>query len=145
MTVSLIDRSVRVAATRRGPRYVLAVGLAPSLLLGTTLSSTSPSPDESPLAPRGRLEERLDALVPNLLREHPAVPGLSVGAVESGRFSFAKGYDGADGRAAGARAGAELLNDFASVSKPVTAWGVMRLAQDGVVSLDAPVNDSLRR
>lgn len=45
----------------------------------------------------------------------------------------------------GAPVGPDTLFQMASVSKWVTAWGVLRLVEDGVVDLDAPIGTYLTR
>lgn len=100
-------------------------------------ATTAPAP-----APPG-FAARADSLAPALLAES-GVPGLAVGVIEGGRVVFTRGYGVAD-RASGRPMTAGTLLQVASVSKPVTAWGVMRLVDGGRLALDAPVNASLRR
>jgi CubicO group peptidase (beta-lactamase class C family) len=71
-------------------------------------------------------------------------PGLAVALVCHGRTSWAAGYGVAD------RANGQLVTPAtrfaaASVSKPVTAWGVLRLVEQGRIGLDEPVAGHLRR
>ncbi|HET7462975.1 MAG TPA: serine hydrolase domain-containing protein [Longimicrobium sp.] len=99
-----------------------------------------------PLAAQGdvrALAARLDSAVPALLAESHA-PGAALAVVEGGRIVLARGY-GVANVATGARFTAHTPVNVASVSKAVTAWGVMRLARDGTLPLDAPVNGHLRR
>lgn len=103
-------------------------------------STAAPAP-ETLRAPG--FQARLDSVIPALLREH-GVPGFAVGVVERGRVAFTQGYGVADVASGRPMTGRTLLN-FASVSKPVAAWGVLRLVREGSLSLDAPVNDVLRR
>lgn len=83
------------------------------------------------------LPARLDALVPELLARH-AVPGLAVGLVEEGRVLFAGGWGWADS-ASGRPVTEGTVFNVASLSKPVTAWGVLHLAEARRLDLDAPV------
>ncbi|HEX5871664.1 MAG TPA: serine hydrolase domain-containing protein [Longimicrobium sp.] len=86
---------------------------------------------------------RVDSLMPALLAGS-GVPGVAVGIVEGGQVVAARGYGVAD-RASGRPMTARTLLNFASVSKPVTAWGVLHLVDGGSLSLDAPVGPALRR
>jgi CubicO group peptidase (beta-lactamase class C family) len=86
---------------------------------------------------------QLDSVVPALMREN-GVPGFAVGVVEHGRVAFTQGYGLAD-VAAGRPMRAGTLMNFASVSKPVTAWGVLRLVDAGTLPLDAPIGPLLHR
>jgi CubicO group peptidase (beta-lactamase class C family) len=73
-----------------------------------------------------------------------AAPGLAVAVVDHGRVAWAGGYGVAD------LAGGEPVTPVTrfqagSVSKPVTAWGVLRLVEQGRIGLDEPVVGRLRR
>lgn len=122
--------------TRTHPTRLATILVAASLLSGCAPAARAPGT-------RANFGARLDSVVPALLREH-AIPGFAVGVVENGRVTFTRGYGFAD-RAAGRPMTARTLLNFASVSKPVTAWGVLRLADDGSLPLDAPVGPLVRR
>jgi len=73
-----------------------------------------------------------------------AAPGLAVAVVDHGRVAWAGGYGVAD------LAGGEPVTPVTrfqagSVSKPVTAWGMLRLVEQGRIGLDEPVVGRLRR
>jgi CubicO group peptidase (beta-lactamase class C family) len=114
--------------------------LALSALL-SGCATWGPPPPARPLAPS--FAERVDSLVPLLLAES-GVPGVAVGVMEGGQVVATRGYGLAD-RASGRPMTERTLLNFASVSKPVTAWGVMRLVQAGSLALDEPVGPALRR
>jgi CubicO group peptidase (beta-lactamase class C family) len=71
-------------------------------------------------------------------------PGLAVALVEDGRPVRAAGFGLAD-PAAGRSVTAGTRFQAASVSKPVAAWGVLRLVEAGRIGLDEPVLGHLRR
>lgn len=99
-----------------------------------------------PLAAQGdvrALAARLDSAIPALLAETHS-PGAALAVVEGGRVVMERGY-GVASVAAGARFTAHTPVNVASVSKAVSAWGVMRLSRDGRLPLDAPVNGLVRR
>ena len=71
-------------------------------------------------------------------------PGLAVALVRDGRVAWAAGY-GVAGHATGEPVRPATRFQAASVSKPVTAWGVLRLVEQGRIGLDEPVVGHLRR
>ena len=72
------------------------------------------------------------------------VPGVAVALVRDGKLTWSKGYGKADKRS-GQAVTADTVFQVGSISKSVTAWGVMRLVQEGKLSLDAPVERYLTR
>jgi CubicO group peptidase (beta-lactamase class C family) len=116
--------------------------LARILLPAALLCGCAPAM-RAPGARSGSFAAVLDSVVPALLREN-GVPGFAVGVVEHGRVAFTRGYGYADVAAGRPMTSGTLLN-LASVSKPVTAWGVLRLVDAGTLTLDAPVNPLLHR
>lgn len=79
----------------------------------------------------------IDAVVERAMRQH-GVPGVSVAVVKSGELAWAKGYGLAD-PSKGAPVTRATVFEAASVAKPVTAWGVMKLVEAGRLDLDAPI------
>jgi CubicO group peptidase (beta-lactamase class C family) len=71
-------------------------------------------------------------------------PGLVVALVHHGQLTWAKGYGLAD-RATRQPVTAATRFQAASLSKPVTAWGVLRLVEQGRIGLDEPVVGHARR
>jgi len=91
----------------------------------------------------GSLEAELDVLVPRLLEER-GVPGVSIAVIEGGNVILSKGYGVAD-KNKGTSVKPETRFQIGSVSKTLTAWGVMRLVERELVDLDAPVDRYLKR
>lgn len=85
---------------------------------------------------------QLDALLPDLLRRYHA-PGAAVALVQDGRVAWAQGYGLADETTRAPMTTATMFQ-VASLSKSVTAWGVMRLVEEGRIDLDAPVGRYLK-
>jgi CubicO group peptidase (beta-lactamase class C family) len=83
-----------------------------------------------------RIEARVD--VPALLARY-RVPGVSVAVVNGGVIEWARGYGVTE---VGGRVGVsqETLFQAASLSKPVTSLGALRMVQDGRLGLDEDVN-----
>jgi beta-lactamase class C len=84
---------------------------------------------------------RLDARIAELMRDSDMV-GLAVGTIERGEVHFLKGY-GETVAGSGAAVTPDTVFRWASLSKGVAAALVVGLAEDGKLSLDAPI-DSLR-
>ncbi len=72
------------------------------------------------------------------------VPGMSVAVVVDGRIAWAAGYGLADASDK-TPVTTNTLFQAASISKPVTALGALRLVASGKVALDADINGYLRR
>ena len=93
-------------------------------------------------ASAGLLDRRaLDTFVAAQMRAG-AIPGLAIGIARAGRVLCTRGYglaDIADGR----RVTTESMFHIASVTKTVTATGIMMLVEQGLIALDDPVNRHL--
>lgn len=84
---------------------------------------------------------RLNELMPRLLQAY-AVPGAVIALVSDGEVAWASGYGWADGNNGRAMT-PETVFPVNSVSMAVTAWGVMRLVEEGRLDLDRPIVDYL--
>lgn len=71
------------------------------------------------------------------------VPGLSITVFDGGRIVWSRGYGVADATT-GRPVTPETLFQAASISKPVTCFGALRLVQAGLLDLDVPVNRLLK-
>jgi CubicO group peptidase (beta-lactamase class C family) len=126
-----------------------------SALAGLLLLPVSAAPAASapPLDAKATAVER--GLLPTLMVEgvtpwtlaermrHYQVPGVSIALVQDGRIAWARGYGVLD-VATKAPVTPQTLFQAASLSKPVTAMAVLRLADQGRLSLTAPVNSQLK-
>lgn len=133
-----------------------AVTLVTVVLLATAQSSnwagsaTRVAGDTSPAAMMTRVEGRqvpdrqgFDGFTLEQLMEKMRVPGVSVAVIKDFEIHWAKGYGTAD-VTTGAPVTPDTIFQAASISKPTAATGVMRLVQDGALSLDADVNRFLK-
>lgn len=75
--------------------------------------------------------------------KHYHVPGVSVAFIDHGQIAWTRAYGFAD-VAAKTPVTPETLFQAASISKPVSALAMLRLVQDGKLSLDEDVNAKLR-
>jgi CubicO group peptidase (beta-lactamase class C family) len=87
--------------------------------------------------------EELEVEVPALLDRHH-VPGASLALVRHGEPVWAQGYGVADLDTQTPMT-EETVFRVASISKAVTAWGVMTLVQEGEIELYGPVERYLTR
>ncbi|MBB6250319.1 serine hydrolase domain-containing protein [Nitrospirillum iridis] len=79
----------------------------------------------------------LDQSVPGLLTS-AKVPSVSIAVIEDGKVALTTAYGE---QSPGVRATPATLYNIASLTKPVTAEVVLRLASRKIVSLDAPMAD----
>ncbi len=70
------------------------------------------------------------------------VPGVSVAVIHNGQLDWAAGY-GVRDETSGLPVNTETLFQAASISKPVSALAAIRLAQEGHLDLDAPIQNYL--
>jgi CubicO group peptidase (beta-lactamase class C family) len=84
-----------------------------------------------------RVTQRLEQLIPRLLQEG-TVPGLSIALIRDGKLAWQHGFG-----LANADTKAPVTNDSvfeaASLSKPVFAYGVLKLIDAGQLDLDRPL------
>ncbi len=69
------------------------------------------------------------------------VPGVSVAVIRGGKIAWAKGYGVT--QAGGAPVTPQTLFQAASISKPITAMGALKMAEAGQLDLDADINTIL--
>lgn len=126
-----IPGSPRVRVRHCAPRLagVVALVLLGMIPAGRTVHAQVPRVES------GADLKELRASIPRLLEEH-GVSGLAVGVVEDGQVLFTAGYGCADCESGRPVTDSTLFN-LASVSKSVTAWGLMHLAETQDLDLDA--------
>jgi CubicO group peptidase (beta-lactamase class C family) len=105
------------------------------LMAGIPLASLAGPADPFAVA----LEERM----PALLQRYRA-PGAVVSCIRDGEVVWTKAF-GLANMATGAPMQTNLVFNHGSDGKALTAWGIMRLVEQGKVSLDAPANRYLKR
>ena len=95
---------------------------------------------EGPQTPN---RQGFDGLTLQELMQRFRVPGLSIAVIKDFKIHWAKAYGAADVES-GKLVDTGTVFQAASISKPVFAMAVVKLAQDGRVSLDADVNSYLK-
>ncbi|MCZ6597073.1 MAG: serine hydrolase [Planctomycetota bacterium] len=98
-------------------------------------SSTNPAEDET--------RALFAKVVPELLEAND-IPGAAVALVRGGEVAWAEGFGMAD-ESASKPVTADTIFNVGSISKVVTAWGVMRLVEAEELDLDEPVGSHLTR
>ncbi|MEM9362992.1 MAG: serine hydrolase [Bacteroidota bacterium] len=87
--------------------------------------------------------ETIDAKIPEWM-ENISVPGVAFALIEDGAVVFKKGYGYAN-VANLTSITPETGFNIGSISKTLTAWGVLKLVEQGKVRLDDPVENYLTR
>lgn len=117
--------------------------LSRMILLCFALSFLLPGfrqPARAELPPAEAFLPALDAFVDEQMRRLE-IPGLALVVVRGGEMLALRGYGVADGSARPVTPQTPFL--AASLSKPITALGVMQLVEAGKIELDAPVQEYL--
>lgn len=130
--------------------------MAFSMIFAALASAALVQPAAATAPIEQRLEQALREMVPPVvvagrtyqprpvteLMQEQNVPGISVAVVEDGRVVWARGFGVADS-ATGEAVTPETMFQAASISKPVAASGALALVDQGLLSLDRPVNEQL--
>ena len=85
----------------------------------------------------------LDSKVPRLLQEL-SLPGIAIALIDGRQVQAIRCYGFAN-KERREPITADHKFRLASISKPVTCWGVMALVERGLLDLDAPVDNYLTR
>jgi len=135
-----VKSASKVGVGSRGARWGWAFGsvlLVLAALAGGGCARPSFGPRDSADAFSAYLDER----VPRLLERY-GVAGVSMALVRGGKPVWSGAYGFAD-REQGRRMTVDSVCRVESISKSVTAWGVMRLVEQGRIGLDDPVQRHL--
>jgi len=122
--------------TRVHHRITIMAGLLIVLLIGLR-STVTVSEDAS----AEEFTDHLDERIPDLMRTYN-IPGVSIAIVQEGEIIWTNAYGYAD-LEEGRPMTVDTVCRAESISKPVTAWGVMRLVEEGLIGLDDPVMDHI--
>ena len=118
-------------------RFVLPTCLLVALATTDAAAQDAPPPrllvDREPSAVAADLAARIPALM-----KQARVPGLSIALLHDGRVVW-DGAFGVKSTETGAVVSPETLFEAASLTKPLFAYAVMRLVEEGVLDLDTPL------
>lgn len=84
----------------------------------------------------------MDERIPALMKQY-SIPGCNIALVKDNEIVWTEGYGYAD-LASGTSLMVNTPMSVQSITKSVTAWGVMRLAEKGLIDLDTPVSQYLK-
>lgn len=107
-------------------------------MLGLSLFST----DNSKRELNGFID-LMEESIPMWLEKYN-IPAAGVALIHEGEVSWVKAFAQSEPESAPS-VGPDSLFQAASISKTVTAWGIMKLAEEGRLDLDAPVENYLTR
>lgn len=117
---------------------VVAAGMA--VLAG---SGTVANAQGGGLAPTKATVQRLEHEIPEEMKKWK-VPGLAIAVVRDGKTSWAEGF-GEKAAKGGQRVTEDTVFEAASLSKPVFAYGVLKLVEQGKLNLDASLGSYLAK
>jgi CubicO group peptidase (beta-lactamase class C family) len=83
----------------------------------------------------------LDRRIPALMESY-AIPGVAIALIDQGEIAWVKAYGHADLEEKRLMT-TDTICRVQSISKSLTAWGIMKLVEDGVIDLDSPALDYL--
>src|SRR4051794_2260199 len=114
------------------------VGLSMLGLLAVPPQAQQPAPREQvPVSGKaGPGLEPLDRAMVAMLQRH-GIPGGALAIAKDGRLVYARGFGWAD-LATGELVSPLPLFGLASLSKPITALAILKLLEDGKLTLDEP-------
>ncbi len=106
-------------------------------LLLFTVSHSRSAGSVLPQAPLKTFTAHLDQRIPAMMQTY-GIPGVAVALIKDGKTSWMQAYGYAN-REQQLEMTAKTYCRMESISKSVTAWGVMRLVEQGSVQLDSPL------
>jgi CubicO group peptidase (beta-lactamase class C family) len=121
----------------------LPLGLALSLFLGIsvpsqTFSLSEPAPFNTP---NQVTVETLERRLPDLMQQAD-IPGVAIALIRDGKTYWVHEFGVAD-RKSNSPISADTIFEAASLSKPVFAYGVLKLVDQGKLELDTPLSKYL--
>ncbi len=93
-------------------------------------------------APLDEFKAHINERIPALMKQY-SIPGCNIALVKDSEVVWQQGYGYAD-VASGRELTANTPMSVQSITKSVTAWGLMRLVEKGLIDLDAPVSQYLK-
>lgn len=103
--------------------------------------SRFPSVKNEPIYSSNEYIHYLDSKIPGLIEDYK-IPGAIIVLVHEGEIIWSKAYGYAD-TDSGRKMDVDAICRVESISKSLTAWGVIKLVNQGLVDLDAPLSSYL--
>ncbi len=113
-----------------------------TLFIVTAAAPVFTSPSTEARTSLSGFTQFLDERVPEYLAAYD-IPGVSMALVTDGEIVWTRAFGMAD-RETGRRMTKDTPCRVESISKSLTAWGIMKLAEEGKIDLDAPLNTYLK-
>lgn len=88
------------------------------------------------------LESHMLERIPGIMETYQ-IPGVSIVVIKDKKIAWSKAFGYAD-LSTGTPMTIDTPLRVQSISKSITAWGVMKLVEDGLIDVDAPVNQYLK-
>jgi CubicO group peptidase (beta-lactamase class C family) len=121
-------------------RVLAAAAIAFALIMSAAKFNFVNNPEEG--SSLEGFTSHLDSRIPALMEDYD-IPGVCVALIKKGDIAWTKAYGYAD-----LESGSKMTTDaylrVQSISKPVTAWGVMKLVEQGKIELDAPIQQYIK-
>jgi CubicO group peptidase (beta-lactamase class C family) len=144
--VTLPDAFLRndkdVYATRLKKPVIITAPAGQKIMLPRISIAGSPAPDLIPA--KGILHDftstnakEVDQFI-ETYQKYYGIPGVSLALIKDGRMVYHKTY-GVSNTMTGQKVEANTLFEAASITKPVFAFAVQRLAERGIINLDKPL------
>jgi CubicO group peptidase (beta-lactamase class C family) len=115
-------------------RYIIIVTLSVALI---ACSAENPPPDKVDTLTQPERLAALDSVIPELM-DSGSVTGLSIAIVNDSGVAWARGFGLRDAQT-GEPVDENSVFEAASLSKPVFAYAVLQLVDEGILELDRPI------
>lgn len=122
--------------------WFILLSILISLLVALLSSSLQIKRNMRADATLDEFKEHMDERIPLLMKLY-GIPGCNIALVKDGEIVWTDAYGYAD-VASGRAMTVDTPMSVQSITKSVTAWGVLRLAGKGFIDLDAPVSQYLK-
>ena len=120
----------------------IALSLLISILVALLSGSLQIKQNMRADAPLDEFKAHMDERIPALMKLY-SIPGCNIALVKDNEVVWTVGYGYAD-LASDRALMVDTPMSVQSITKSVTAWGVMRLWEKGLIDLDAPVSQYLK-
>lgn len=130
-----------ISRAQKGAWFIL-LSILISLLLALFSGSLHIRKTIRANVPFDEFKAHMDKRIPALMKLYE-IPGCSIALVKEGEIVWTEAYGYADVES-GRTLRVDTPMSVQSITKSVTAWGIMRLAVNGLIDLDAPVSRYLK-